>query len=470
MREYASSSLDYFSPQHRFIPIIDAGAKKWNEWRTKNPEEHPNLQFQEFNGLNFAGINLSGVELNLTKWNHVNLSNANLDEANFRGAKLSNTCLDGVSLRGTDFTSAHLESLTLDGLNFSDSVIKSAKFDKASLERANFDGLRIRGASFKGANLRGANFKNAYLEQVDFSGADLTGACFQNTDFLEVNLSYANLENANFADAKRLGANLKGSILIRANFGAADLCGAQLQGAALNGANFRKAVLSSANLSNANLSGANLVRSNLLNANLELANLTGACIENCKINGDTQIEGIVCDYIYLKEGQRERCPHDTNRTFATGEFEKLLEQSLESLANKPIHIHNKTINVPKVDVSMTGDTNIQNNDFRNATLGGGVAGRDYQGNVTHYHQQQNLIEAASYIKNLLQELEQDYPSDTLSEKAVIAEKAIEKIQNAPNWKEKITNAIKAMGVEAFMEAIDHPIANVFRAGIEAFRE
>ncbi|MDP8963599.1 MAG: hypothetical protein M3O33_06355 [Cyanobacteriota bacterium] len=38
---------------------------------------------------------------------------------------------------------------------------------------------------------------------------------------------------------------------------------------------------------------------------------------------------MICDYVYLKKGQRERRPH--NRTFALGEFTKLSQQVLETV-------------------------------------------------------------------------------------------------------------------------------------------
>ena len=62
------------------------------------------------------------------------------------------------------------------------------------------------------------------------------------------------------------------------------------------------------------------------------------------------------------------------------------------------------------------------------------------------------------------------PTEPLSQQAVVAEEAIQQIENNPTLKERVVSAIKAMGIEALMEAIDHPVANVLRAGIEAFKE
>ena len=85
-------------------------------------------------------------------------------------------------------------------------------------------------------------------------------------------------------------------------------------------------------------------------------------------------------------------------------------------------------------------------------------------------QKQNLSEAAAEIQALLEQLAKTYPTETLSQQAVVAETAIAEIERNPTFKERVIAAIKAMGVEAFMEAIDHPVANVLRAGVEKWKE
>lgn len=111
---------------------------------------------------------------------------------------------------------------------------------------------------------------------------------------------------------------------------------------------------------------------------------------------------------------------------------------------------------------------------RSIRVGGNVGGNVISGNVTgsfnNESQQQNLAQAAAEIQELLEQLSQTYPTETLSQKAVVAEKAVELIEKNPTLKQRVGSAIKAMGVEALMEAIDHPVANVLRAGVEAFKE
>jgi uncharacterized protein YjbI with pentapeptide repeats len=125
----------------------------------------------------------------------------------------------------------------------------------------------------------------------------------------------------------------------------ADLSDANLSGANLNRANLRKAGFSGANLNRANLSEADftnvsLTASQLLGSNLTTANLTGACIEDWHINHRTQLDSIICEYVYLKEEWSEedeeyiptdRRPSDPNRIFAPGEFTALFQKAFDTI-------------------------------------------------------------------------------------------------------------------------------------------
>ena len=53
---------------------------------------------------------------------------------------------------------------------------------------------------------------------------------------------------------------------------------------------------------------------------------------------------------------------------------------------------------------------------------------------------------------------------------IVGVKVVEEIEKNPTLKQRIISILKAMTVEAFMEAIDHPLANVVRAGIEGYRK
>ncbi|MEA5467695.1 DUF6887 family protein [Spirulina sp. 06S082] len=96
----------------------------------------------------------------------------------------------------------------------------------------------------------------------------------------------------------------------------------------------------------------------------------------------------------------------------------------------------------------------------------GSAGQSGGTKITNINQPQDLASAAKEIQELLEQLSETHSITTLSEKSAIAEKAIAHIKSDRNWLGKVVGIIKVMGKEAFFEEIDHPAANVLRAGFE----
>jgi len=69
----------------------------------------------------------------------------------------------------------------------------------------------------------------------------------------------------------------------------------------------------------------------LTSSNLAGSTLTGACIEDWNINSKTNLDYVICDYIYLKQNQQECRPHNPNQKFAPEEFSKLFKQVTETV-------------------------------------------------------------------------------------------------------------------------------------------
>ncbi|BDI21007.1 hypothetical protein ANSO36C_68090 (plasmid) [Nostoc cf. commune SO-36] len=152
------------------------------------------------------------------------------------------------------------------------------------------------------------------------------------------------------------------------------------------------------------------------------------------------------------------------------EVEAAIKKPHEPTNYFPAMIQNLSLNIKNVAINKSM-SNIQNNDFQGANIGGGVAGRDYTGDVTHnYAIQQNLAKSAAEIQQILKQLEQSYPTTSLVEKATVVEKAINQIENDPTLKARVLGALKLAGKEAFKEAVDHPLVNVLIAGIEGWQE
>ena len=153
---------------------------------------------------------------------------------------------------------------------------------------------------------------------------------------VEIDLEASDLRGAYLENAELSGANLRGAYLYDANLTDANLTDAKLQDVNLEGAD-----LTGANLQGVNLTDADLSTVQALGTNFSGSILTGACIEDWNINNATNLNNVICDYIYLKEGEwnneiqqydfKERRPSDPNRNFESGEFVKLVEEYVETV-------------------------------------------------------------------------------------------------------------------------------------------
>jgi uncharacterized protein YjbI with pentapeptide repeats len=258
-----------------------------------------NLRGRSFRNQNLTGANFSSADIQGADFSGTNLSMANLSGADLSKANLSGADLSEANLIGANLTSAFLVRADLTG----------ADLIRADLTEAYFTEAKLPGADLIRADLTGVDLSRTKLWEIDLTGANLTGA-----DLTGADLSGANLIGANLSTAR-----LTQAYLGRTNFTQAYLIDANLTGANLSGAN----------LSRANLSGACLIRTQALGTNLTGANFTGACLEDWSINSATNLTDVICDYIYRREGQKERRP--SSGRFAPGEFTKLYEKVQETV-------------------------------------------------------------------------------------------------------------------------------------------
>ena len=85
---------------------------------------------------------------------------------------------------------------------------------------------------------------------------------------------------------------------------------------------------------------------------------------------------------------------------------------------------------------------------------------------TNEFQQQDVAEAAKDIQELLKQLDETYPSDTTAGKMKIATEVITQIDNNPTKEQRMLSAIKAGGVTAFEQLLNHPAASFVIAALK----
>jgi hypothetical protein len=97
-------------------------------------------------------------------------------------------------------------------------------------------------------------------------------------------------------------------------------------------------------------------------------------------------------------------------------------------------------------------------------------GRDYiQGNYYAAGQPQSLAEAAAEIQKLLEQLEKSYPTTTTAGKMAIATETISQIDSNPALAARILSALKAGGVSAFEQLLNHPAASFVIRALEDWK-
>ncbi|NEQ17217.1 MAG: hypothetical protein F6K44_27135, partial [Moorea sp. SIO3E2] len=85
-------------------------------------------------------------------------------------------------------------------------------------------------------------------------------------------------------------------------------------------------------------------------------------------------------------------------------------------------------------------------------------------------QKQNLAEAAAEIQQLLETLDKTYPTDTTTGKMKVAAAAVEQIETNPGLSKRVLSALKAGGVSAVEQLLNHPAASFVIGALEDWQE
>jgi uncharacterized protein YjbI with pentapeptide repeats len=320
-----------------------------------------------------------------------------------------------------------------------------ADLSEADLSRANLTGADLRGVNLRGADLRMANLTEANLTGADLGRAILSGANFRMAKLDQANLTEANLNGAYLSLATLHEANLSGANLTEANLRIATLSEADLNGA---------------NLAGANLTGANLERTLALDTNFNKAILTATCLEDWQTNSRTNLDDVICDYVYLRQGQQERAPSDGN--FAPREFTKLFQKPVDRV---------ESIFSNKVEAVQEHQRRDDIDNYTSPPNYAQAAAEIPRSNdIDNYASQPNCAETAAEIQQLLQLLGQTYLTNTPLEKLEVVAEAIKHIESNPPLKVRVVKALKVDGTEALRYLIAHPLVNILLAAVEGWQE
>ncbi len=99
-----------------------------------------------------------------------------------------------------------------------------------------------------------------------------------------------------------------------------------------------------------------------------------------------------------------------------------------------------------------------------------IQGNYVQGDYYTAGQPVSLVETATEIQKLLEQLEQSYPVTTIAGKMAIATEAITRIDSNPTLALRILSALKSGSISAFEQFLNHPAASFVIAALEDWKK
>ncbi|MGK7899303.1 MAG: pentapeptide repeat-containing protein [Xenococcus sp. (in: cyanobacteria)] len=409
--------------------LKEEGVKAWNKWREDNPDVEIDLSEAGLSGAHLIGADLSG---------------AYLIGAHLIGADLSEAGLSGAHFIGADLSGAHLSG--------------------ADLSCADLSGAHLSGADFSCADLSGADLKKVQALVTNFSTANLTGTCIEDWN---IN-SKTNLKGliCNYIYLKKYQQERRPSDPNR-NFEPEEFAKLVQESEKTVDLIFQKGVDWRAfaySIQNTQVSNEDtpLVIQSIENRGDGVVLIKVNVPQNAdkgKIEGDFW-QGYEFAKKTLKE-QYEARLLDKNKFIdqqdqRINQLFYLLNQGQKILGEVPRLMAEQ----PKVKVQQNFNAAVN-------AVAGNVEGNQ---NVYVSEQKQTLAEAAAEIQQLLDQLSQTYPTNTAREKMVVATEAIERIESDPKLMERILSALKAGGISALEQLLNHPAASFIIAAIEDWQE
>ncbi|BAZ47731.1 Miro domain protein [Nostoc sp. NIES-4103] len=166
-----------------------------------------------------------------------------------------------------------------------------------------------------------------------------------------------------------------------------------------------------------------------------------------------------------------QCEESYQQVDVLGLIDDVMNRNKEELLAETIGRKNNPSEFQQIiNINLSQIKKKENNSMSNINqygFGDNIAGdkvmRDKIG--TQINNAQNLAQAAKDIKELLNQLSQEY-----SNTAIVGAKAIEEIDRNPTLKARIINALKEAGSEALDKAVDHPAVSIVIAAAKGFMD
>jgi uncharacterized protein YjbI with pentapeptide repeats len=403
-----------------------------------------------------------------------NFTKATLKSTDFRTANLTRTCfrntekLDRARVGNSILADTHVRELLITGYGYNKSYVgadlQGANLTGVNLNEANLKQANLSEATLRQANLEGANLTETQALATDFTEAYFTGACLEawnidgNTKLDRVDCRFVYLLDDDRERRPSSGefAPREFTKLFEEVLNTIDII-------FRNGIDW-KAFVAAFNKVQVENEGTELTIQSIENKG------DGVVVVRVSVPPDTNKEKIHSEFtqnyeLALKEVEKYKKLYEYQRKNYSDmhEIVKLLASQ-----SHQINVNNEVTSTS--ESNPVQETNQYN--LRDATVSGSNIGTNHGtqiGTQHNYATKQNLAKAAADIKQLLQQLEQTYPTNTQSEKMVVVTEAIKQIEGNPTLHQRVLGALKSGGVEAIKELVDHPLINILLAALDGWQ-
>ncbi|MEM6398788.1 MAG: pentapeptide repeat-containing protein [Cyanobacteria bacterium P01_D01_bin.116] len=428
------------------------------------------ITFASMGSTSFYCANLTDAKLINTKLKGADFRNSTLLRTRFYNSKM----LSYVRSEKTYLQDEQVCQLLVTGqankLNFNHKNLRGVNLCKASLVDSSFIGADLSEANLQDADLSGAILKKTQLDGTNFTGVTITGACIEDwgitnrTKLYNVKCDYVFMRLIEASDP-----DLKNRYRQPAcqNFASGEFV------------DFITPLVQTLDLyhNQVNKPQAIVIAFNELCKKYPEAKIKPIAIERRGKNKDG---------VLIKAETSPQADHFQLHAEYFNTYEDLRTLSLETLQallkEKQSIIHllagvlETKYNTPKVSINNSqhqGDTNMTGD--RTVYTGGGnynerIEGDYIQGSYYAAGEKQTLAEAAAEIQQLLEQLEQFYPTTTTSEQMIVASEAIKRIKSNPTLKQLVINAVKEHGSASFEKAIDNSTAAFIVGAIRSWQK
>ncbi|AOY79250.1 pentapeptide repeat-containing protein [Moorena producens JHB] len=427
--------------------------------------------------------------------------NVDLTNADFTGATLKSTDLREANLTHTCW----LNTIQLDQARPGKTILAetavrklliSGQGYKKSYSGCNLSGANLRGSNLNYANLKQADLSKATLEETNLEWANLTKTNCIDTDFNQAYFTGACLEAWNIDSTTRLtNVDCRFVYLLENPEPGTDNRERRPSSGDFQPGEFTKLfqeVLNTVDIIFRNgvdwkAFVAAFKKVQVENEDTELAIQSienkgdGVVVVKVSVPPDTNKEKIHSDFTQnyelalkaVEEKYKAELKAKDDQIVIYREQSADLKEIIKIQASRPIQ--NMIDVTAKAENDMSDNSQSFNIDQSQATNPIVPVSNDnsrQEFNITNLtsEQTQSLAEAAAEIQQLLNQLSQTNPTTTSKEKMIVVSEVVDQIENNPTLKAKVINALKAGGVEAFKEAIDHPLVNILMATIDGWTE